>query len=242
MDPLTIAAASGLRARMESLDMLANNLANAGTTGFKADREFYDLYTGAEGTPAGNNESLPLIDRPWIDFSQGTIVSTATPTDLALSGKGFLTARGPNGILYTRNGNLQLSKTGELQTKEGYPVLSTLNKPIQLDTTRPFTITEVGLVRQDGADIASLRMVDFDQGVLKKRDSTYFQLLDDTVKPRVATGLSLHQGSLESTNSGGPETAVRLVGVMRQFEMLQRAITLGGEMNRRAVEEVARVS
>ncbi len=226
---------------MESLDMLANNLANAGTTGFKADREFYDIYTG-DADPGATNE-LPLIDKPWIDFSQGTVVPTSNPLDVALSGSGFLTAQGPNGILYTRNGSLKLSTTGVLQTKDGYPVLSTLNKTIQLDASRPFDITTEGLVRQDGADVASLRIAAFDDtGALKKRSSTYFQLTDDRVKPRAATGFELKQGHLESTNSGGPETAVRLIGVMRQFEMLQRAITLGGEMNRRAIEEVARVS
>ncbi|MCX6623888.1 MAG: flagellar hook-basal body complex protein [Acidobacteria bacterium] len=119
---MTIAAASGLRARMESLDMLANNLANAGTTGFKADREFYDLYTGSEAGPAGASSALPLIDKPWIDFSQGTIVATSNPLDIALSGAGFLTSRGPGGLLFTRNGSLPLSAAGELQTKDAYPV------------------------------------------------------------------------------------------------------------------------
>lgn len=239
MDPLTITAASGLRARMESLDMLANNLANAGTTGFKADREFYDLYTG-DADPGAVSE-LPLISKPWIDFSQGTIVPTANPLDIALSGSGFLTAQSPGGLLYTRNGSLKLSAAGVLQTKDDYPVLSTLNKPIQLDPARPFDITANGGVHQDGAEVATLRIADFeDTGALGKRSSTYFQLLDDRVKPRAAAGVEIKQGSLESTNSGGPETAVRLIGVMRQFEMLQRAISLGGEMNRRAIEEVAK--
>jgi flagellar basal-body rod protein FlgF len=228
---------------MESLDMLANNLANAGTTGFKADREFYDLYTGNEASLAGTSSELPLIDKPWIDFSQGTIVATSNPLDVAISGSGFLTAKGPNGLLFTRNGSLKLSTAGELQTKDGYPVLSTLNKSIKLDPSHAFDITAEGLLRQDGADVASLRIVDFDQsGALKKRSSTYFQLDDQSVLPRAAKGSEVKQGHLESTNSGGPEAAVRLVSIMRQFEMLQRAITLGGEMNRRSLEEVARVS
>src|ERR1044071_5938381 len=70
MDPLTSTAASGLRARMESLDMLANNLANAETGGYKIDREFYSLYSSPE---AGGNDpvTLPVIERHWTDFSQG---------------------------------------------------------------------------------------------------------------------------------------------------------------------------
>src|SRR5690242_16681290 len=73
MDPLLISAASGMKARIESLDMLANNLANSGTAGFKADREFYNLY----------QQSLPMVEKQWTDFSQGTLVPTGNPLDLS---------------------------------------------------------------------------------------------------------------------------------------------------------------
>src|ERR1700690_2723679 len=91
MDTLTIAAAGGMRARMESLDMLANNLANTETGGYKTDREFYNLYVSAEAAGLGDGPAatLPVIERPWTDFSQGTLRATGSPLDLALSGKGF---------------------------------------------------------------------------------------------------------------------------------------------------------
>src|ERR1051326_3728537 len=100
MDALTSAAASGLRARMESLDMLANNLANADTGGYKIDREFYSLYAAPE-TAANDPLTMPVIERPWTDFSQGTIRPTGNPLDFALAGKGFFRVDGPNGPLYT---------------------------------------------------------------------------------------------------------------------------------------------
>ena len=73
MDALTIAAASGIRSRMESLDLLANNLANSGTSGFKRDQEFYGLFTSSEATGAGDEApaSMPVILRQWTDFSPG---------------------------------------------------------------------------------------------------------------------------------------------------------------------------
>ena len=76
MDPMTAIAASGLRARMESLDLLANNVANASTGGYKADREFYSLYVAPEA--AGNEplSTMPLIERPWVDHSQGVLHNT----------------------------------------------------------------------------------------------------------------------------------------------------------------------
>ena len=125
MDPLTSAAASGIRARIESLDMLANNIANASAPGFKADREFFGLYLSAEAadSPAGTTPAvLPVIERQWTDFAQGSLTPTGNPLDLALNGKGFFVANSPSGPIYTRDGSFQISKQGELETLEGYPV------------------------------------------------------------------------------------------------------------------------
>src|SRR5579871_1171642 len=104
MDPLLISAASGMKARMESLDMLANNIANTGTAGFKADREFYGLF----------EQELPVIERQWTDFSQGMVTPTGNPLNLALSGQGYFALNSPTGVVYTRNGNFQVSKSNQL--------------------------------------------------------------------------------------------------------------------------------
>src|SRR3954447_13601840 len=87
MDSMTAIAASGLRARMESLDLLANNMANASTGGYKADREFYSLYVAPEASGNEPSSTMPLIERPWVDHAQGLLHNTGNPLDLALSGK-----------------------------------------------------------------------------------------------------------------------------------------------------------
>src|SRR5262245_55653181 len=122
MDPLLIAAASGMKARMESLDMLANNIANAGTAGFKADREFYNLY----------RRELPLIENRWTDFSQGNLLPTGNSLDLALTGPGFFALNGPNGTIYTRNGSFRISKAHQLTSTDGYTLRNAFDqgKPI----------------------------------------------------------------------------------------------------------------
>src|SRR5215475_4808628 len=105
MDPLTVAAASGMRSRMEALSILANNLANATTTGYKNDKEFYGLFHSEDAdNPVGIVSTLPTIERQWTDFSQGTLQTTGNPLDVALSGPGFFVVNGPGGPLYTRNG------------------------------------------------------------------------------------------------------------------------------------------
>ena len=100
MDPIAATAASGLRARMESLDLLANNVANASTGGYKADREFYSLYVAPDAADSDSLSTMPVIEKPWTDFSQGLVQQTGNPLDLALSGKGFFAVQSPRGPLY----------------------------------------------------------------------------------------------------------------------------------------------
>ena len=247
MDPLTIAAASGIRSRIESLELLANNLANQTTAGYKSDQPFYSLYVAPEalGFPSTDGTgppTLPVVERQWTNFAQGMLTPTGNPLDLGISGPGFFTVRGPSGLLYTRNGHFHLSRGGVIETEEGYPLLDSKKVPIRLDPQRPVTITSGGLVQQNGQTVATVRLVRFpDSSVLRKRAGSYFFSGRGKVQPVPAAGAKLVQGKLEDANVSPAEAAVRLVDVMRQFEMLQRAVHLGTEMYRKAIEDVARV-
>jgi flagellar basal-body rod protein FlgF len=242
MDQLTVTAASGMRSRIEALDLLANNIANTGTAGYKADREFYNLYASAE---AESQTTLPNIERNWTDFTQGVVKETGNPLDVALSGRGFLTVDSPGGPLYTRNGSLRLSPAGVLGTAEGYPLRA--NNPAGRIQARPeggsLQIEKDGSVIQDGQTLGSLSLADWPKPeALEKQGGVYFRLVDSSLKPAAAKGAEVLQGRLEGSNAGAAEAAVQLVGVLRQFEMLQRAVNLGAEMNKKAVEDVARVT
>ena len=240
MDPLTAIAASGLRARMESLDLLANNVANATTGGYKADREFYSLYVAAEAGE-DNAGAMPLIEKPWIDLSQGLLHSTGNPLDVALAGNGFFAVNGPTGPLYTRNGNFHVSADGRLMTAEGHPLRSTQGADLVIQGSLPVEISRDGTIRQDGQVVGQLEVADFTSSAgLAKQGANYFRVADPSLRTPVPA-TSVEQGRLESANTGSAESAVRLVSVMRQFEMLQKAVTLGAEMNRQAIEQVARV-
>jgi len=245
MDPLTVAAASGLRSRMDALELLANNLANSATSGYKSDSEFYGLFTGLAQDMVGDGSSavLPVIEHQWTDFSQGTLQPTGNPLDIALSGKGFLTVRSPSEVLYTRNGNLRISSRGELVTSEGFQVRTIEGKSIQISSGKPIEISTDGTVRQDGQTLGQLEVVEFKTtGSLRKLSGACFRNTDATRPPVAATGVEIQQGKLEASNVVVPEAAMRLVGMMRQFEMLQKAVSMGVDMNRRAIEEVAKVN
>jgi len=242
MDPMTAIAASGLRARMESLDLLANNIANASTGGYKADREFYSLYAAPEAADNDSVSSMPLIERPWVDHAQGALHATGNPLDVALSGRGFFAVNGPGGPLYTRNGNFRLAANGRLTSADGYPVRDSAGTPLTLQAARPLEIARDGTVTQDGVVAGKLEIVDFTSNAgLSKQGSTYFRVVDPAVRPTVAADTTVEQGNVEASNTGSAEGAVRLVSVMRQFEMLQKAVSLGADMNRKAIEEVAKV-
>ncbi|MFL6464873.1 MAG: flagellar hook-basal body protein [Bryobacteraceae bacterium] len=245
MDALTTAVASGLQARMDSLDMLANNLANTASNGFKVDREFYGTYLAPELANESNpiiGES-PVVQRHWTDFSQGNLVSTGNSTDLALSGKGFFSVNGPNGPLYTRNGSFHLSSQGVLMTAENYPVRLVGSQTLQTQSTDPIQVSRDGQVTQNGAVLGQLEIVNFSEpNKLNKFASTYFKTPDPKDGPDAPSNAEVYQASVETSNAQPAEASARMISLLRHFEMLQRALKIGTEMNRHAIEEVARVS
>jgi flagellar basal-body rod protein FlgF len=245
MDQIAVTAASGLHARMEALDLVANNLANAATSGFKLDREFYSLFTTGEDSEVDGDSAtrLPVIQTQWTDFSQGSLQPTGNALDLALSGKGFFAVNGPSGPLYTRAGSFRISAAGVLTTADGYAVQTVDGKTIETQSEAPLEVAADGSVTQDGEDLGQLNLVDFqDRSVLQKVGNSYFGVSNAKVKVIPAADVTVVQGKVENSNVGPAESAVRMVGLMRQFEMLQKAISITTDMNKKALDDVARVS
>jgi flagellar basal-body rod protein FlgF len=238
MDALTVSAVSGMKARLESLSLLANNIANSSSPGFKADSEVYSLYT----SEIADTGAAPLIERRWTDFSQGTPLATGNTTDLALRGDGFFQVAGPGGEpLLTRNGSFLIAPGGRLETQDGNAVLDSSAAPITgLDPRAPLEIGAAGEIRQNGREIARLGVVSpAETASLQKRGALYFSASEpgSTLSPSQAEVL---QGRLETANVAAPVAAVRLIDVLRQFETLQKAIQINSEMGQR-LDEIARV-
>lgn len=247
MDAIGIAAASGLRARMESLEILANNLANASTSGFKADRERYTTYWAAESTSAldqgrGGAGVSPVVERNWIDFTQGPLTRTGSPTHLAVTGPGFLSVRRGDETLYTKNGELQVGARGTLVNGDGLEVLGANGQAVRVDAAQPLEIRADGSVWQGGVSTGQIRLTEFsDPQKLQKAGNTNFRWPGEASEARVGASTKVLQGTLEAANTGAAEGAVRMVNVLRQFESLQKAMQLGSEMSKRLVDEVAKV-
>jgi flagellar basal-body rod protein FlgF len=245
MGNLSIAAASGLRSRMVSLDLLANNLANAATGGYKNDREYYGLYASDDSENAidgGTGTTLPVVEKQWTDFSPGVMQITGNPLDVALPNKGFFALNGPKGTLYTRNGGLQILPSGELGSSDGLQVRSPNGGTIHVGAAKNITITPDGTVQQDGQNVGQIGVVDFaNTSSLRKVGSTNFENTDPKSVPQPMADPGVQQGKLEGSNVQVADAAMRLVGVMRQFEMLQKAIGVSSDMDTKSIQEVARV-
>jgi flagellar basal-body rod protein FlgF len=236
MDSFSIAAASGMKTRITSLDILANNIANTGTAGFKSDQEFYNLY----------GKELPVVQGQWTDFSQGSLTPTGNPLNLALSGKGMFALNSPGGTVYTRNGDIRISKTNELETPQGYTLRNVLDQghAIKVDPRQTIEIGKDGVVSQGGQDLGQIEISELDAApqATTKLGNSYFVPADKAAPVSPATDSEVYQGQMEQSNVPVAESAVKLVSVLRQFEMMQKALNLGADMNKSAIQEVAKVS
>ncbi len=227
---------------MESLELLANNLANTETGGYKADREFYSLYTSLDATSdpnTGDTNTQPVIESHWTDLAQGELRNTTNQLDFAINGDGLFGVQTARGVRYTRNGNFKVLPSGALATGDGSTVRAVGGGQILLQPDLPVDVLPDGTVRQGLQTVGQMEIVSFDRSSINKEGTSYFAPFAGA-KSKPATGTVL-QGKLEQSNVGAAESAVRLVAIMRQFEMLQKAASIGNDLNKEAITEVARV-
>jgi flagellar basal body rod protein FlgG len=221
MDSISISAASGMRTRMESLELLANNLAN----------------TSDPNT--GDTNTQPVIESHWTDLAQGELRNTTNQLDFAINGDGLFGVQTARGVRYTRNGNFKVLPSGALATGDGSTVRAVGGGQILLQPDLPVDVLPDGTVRQGLQTVGQMEIVSFDRSSINKEGTSYFAPFAGA-KSKPATGTVL-QGKLEQSNVGAAESAVRLVAIMRQFEMLQKAASIGNDLNKEAITEVARV-
>jgi flagellar basal-body rod protein FlgF len=237
-------AFTGLSARMEAIDVVANNMANANTSGFKAQKEFYRAFTASLNnnwlTPVNQAiNNYGVLGGAHVDLSAGSLQSTGNDTDLAIEGSGFFAVQTKAGVRYTRDGNFNLNAQRQLVNGQGDLVLGEQG-PIQVPSGK-MTVSNDGTVSVDGAIVAKVKLVDFAPGTaLAPEGNTNFIAPDGSEKP--ATSASLRQGMLESSNSNPVTSAVALIELQRTAEMLQRALAIfNTEFNQTAVQELPRV-
>ncbi|MFH1625981.1 MAG: flagellar basal-body rod protein FlgF [Pseudomonadota bacterium] len=224
------------------LEVLANNLANVNTVGFKGDRPTFKV-TSDDSPESSQRDSLmrsiatnPLslslsqLNRLMVtfggtrtDFSPGMIKETGNQLDLALQGEGFFSIKSPQGIMYTRNGSFTLGPQGKLLTQEGLPVLGE-NGEITIDGS-DISITADGTILVGGSEVGKLRIVDFQRPYpLNKIGSSLFSLSTGPNKEVAAKDVKVKQGFLEMSNVNIVKEMVLMIDVHRAYEAYQKVI------------------
>ena len=185
--------------------------------------------------------TLPVIENHWTDLAQGDFRVTGNPLDFAIDGRRPFRVQTPRGVRYTRNGNFRVSPAARSPRSTAAPCGPRAAGRFVLQPGMPVEVLPDGTVRQGGqiGRPDGTRVIRPPAASIRKAPTISRRLPERSRKPPPAPVL---QGKLEASNVGAAESAVRLVAIMRQFEMLQKAMTIGNDMNKRAIEEVARVS
>ncbi len=238
-------AYSGLRAQVDALDLVANNLANANTTGFKEEiAYFYALDPRAEDSTSSNdlsgtiNRSVGV--RGALNATEGSITQTHRDLDIAIDGNGLLAVQTPRGVRYTRNGNLKLNEKGLLCASEGSPILGSKGKPIALGTGR-IQIGEDGSVLLNDQKVDSMKVVTFNDLKNLVREGNSLFLIPEGKDQEKISNAKVKSGYLEQSNVNPVSSIVRMVEILRQFESIQKTINLVmNEINTKSIEKLGR--
>jgi len=248
VDPLTAILAAGMDTRMQSLDLIANNIANASSPGYKADRERFSSYLSAAAAQAhlvGQNTMLsemPLIEDRYTEFRQSALQETGVATDLALEDSGFFTVETDRGLRYTRSGAFRLASDGELRTREGYrvKVLATeLPGKLSANPRLAISIDAQGVLWQQGHKLGLLAITDFARpDLLRKEQGVYFAALPGMTPHSVAATVT--SKNLETSNVDAAASSMQLVSASREFQMLNRALQVVSTAGHGLLDQVAK--
>ncbi|MFM8939247.1 MAG: flagellar basal-body rod protein FlgF [Phenylobacterium sp.] len=226
------------------LDIVANNIANADTAGFKAEQPLIRTEPKAPARSAdGPNPIKFVLDSGLArDFSQGALRATNAAFDLAIDGPGFFRIQTPGGQRFTRDGHFRLDETGRIVTQSGQPVLDPGGAEVIIDPRNgPVEIARDGSISQGIEQVGRIDVVTFDSlSVLEKVGDNQFRNTSNA-QPQPAPGSLVRQGMLEASNVNPILQVTDLIEVTRAYESLNRIMENTQDLSRRAVERLGRV-
>lgn len=219
-----------------NLDIVANNIANVNTSGYRAQSPMFEEYLT---DPRGNGDPLSFV----LDYAQysntapGPVSQTGNPFNVALNGPGFFAVQLPDGSTgYTRDGDFQKDAQGQLKTAGGYPVLGT-GGPITVpaDAT-DFIVDERGVISDQRGQIGQLQIAEFAN--LQSLKPTGNNAYKTANAPLAAENTIAAQGFLEGSNVQPVVETTRMIEILRQFQTVQRMLEAEHERQRTAIQRL----
>ncbi|UTD28495.1 flagellar basal-body rod protein FlgF [Bradyrhizobium sp. WD16] len=235
------------------MDVIANNIANVNTTGYKADRSSFEEYlmpVARADNFVGRDRLLSYVqDRTsWRDHAQGAAEPTGNPLDVALDGNGYFTVQTPAGERYTRNGALHINNQGQLVTADGNLVLGT-NGPItfQPNDVEPMIAQDGTITVRQGATTLTdsvrgkLRIVNFAEPRRLQKEGDNLYSAPQGVVAQADTKTQPRQGFLEKSNVVAVAEMSRMIEVTRLYTQLSSIMTQQGDLRKSALDKLAEV-
>ncbi len=231
---------SRLSALQTNMDVIANNIANINTPGYKANKMVFAEYLDR---PKGMNETMSMVEEygNYRVMETGPVKRTENPLDVALQGKGFMGVQGPNGqTMYTRAGNFALDTEGNLVTQQGYRVLDAGGAPITLPPNTDIIIDASGAISTREGTVTSLMVQEFDnpQTLTPVGNSLY------TTKSvgRPATETQVVQGAVEGSNTQGVLEMTDMIDVSRNYQSVARMLQTEHDRVRATIRSLTQTS
>jgi flagellar basal-body rod protein FlgF len=226
------------------MDIVANNIANLDTNGFKVESLMQKAVPGPPAVTQGGPRPVKFVAADGVarDFGQGALVKTGGPLDMAIEGQGFFQVQGPGGARFTRDGRFTTDPTGKLVTQGGLPVLDESGGEIIIDGEKgQVDIGPDGSMSQGKERVGKVGMFRFaNPGALEKSGDNLYRNASN-LTPEKATDATLRQGMLESSNVKPILEITRMVEVSRAYEQTTKMMDAESDLSRRAVERLGRV-
>ncbi len=244
MESTTYIALSRQGGLRRQLDVVANNLANMNTSGFKGEKMmFVEHLVRSKGghRPIGEKHAYVRDIATMRDFSEGPLEKTGNPLDLAINGDGYFTVQTEQGDRYTRSGHFELDETGQLVTRAGDPVLAEGGNPIFFapgDTK--IAIAKDGTVSTQNGDLGKLSIVKFDNNQQLRPGAAGLFATEAT--PTTVENPNVQQGMLEGSNVLPIVEMAHMIQVHRTYDGVKSFLEREDERMRKMVRDLAQVS
>jgi flagellar basal-body rod protein FlgF len=228
-------ALSGAVAQSTALDVVSENVANAGTAGFRAERLSFGKYLG---TANGKDSAFVQAAQTKTDTSPGQMRETGNPLDLALQGDGFFAIDTPRGVRYTRAGDFQLDGQGRIVNPDGFAARAKGGGAIKVPPdASQVTVGDDGTVYADENEVGKLELARFAPGNALHETGSLFMAAPGA-QPNIGPMPQVHAGAIEQGNFNVVRGIVDLVKVERSYEAMHRMIESYKQIDDRTARDI----